>query len=155
MKLNEKLLPIEREQLNALTNRLATLESIQLGDLLFGKPGQNYRVISLERPLQVVQIQHLQIPKGDPHKNESVTDKLSRSILVTLGAFAKSMMHSDREVFKIYMLDEASSMLKIARVAVSPIKSFEKDVIITWGCIRGRKMHRTIIQRIEKLRTLG
>ncbi|WP_410991014.1 ATP-binding protein [Bacillus cereus] len=112
MKLHENLLPTEREQLNALTNRLATLESIQLGDLLFGKPGQNYRVISLERPLQVVQIQHLQIPKGDPHTNESVTDKLSRSILVTLGAFAKSMMHSDREVFKIYMLDEASSMLK-------------------------------------------
>ncbi|HDX9577627.1 TPA: ATP-binding protein [Bacillus pseudomycoides] len=112
MKSNKKLLPSELEQLNALTNRLATLESIQLGDLLFGKPGQNYRVISLERPLQVVQIQHLQIPKGEPHKNESVTDKLSRSILVALGAFAKSLMHSDREVFKIYMLDEASSMLK-------------------------------------------
>lgn len=36
MKLNEKLLPIEREQLNALTNRLATLESIQLGIYYLG-----------------------------------------------------------------------------------------------------------------------
>ncbi|PEJ23229.1 recombinase RmuC [Bacillus pseudomycoides] len=111
MKLGSDILPNELEKLNALTNRLATLESIQLGDLLFGKPGQNYRVLSLERPLQVLQIQHLRIPKGNQDQ-ESVTDKLSRSILIALGAFGKSLMFSDREIFKIYMVDEASSMLK-------------------------------------------
>lgn len=111
MKLGSDILPNELEKLNALTNRLATLESIQLGDLLFGKPGQNYRVLSLERPLQVLQIQHLRIPKGN-QDHEGVTDKLSRSILIALGAFGKSLMFSDREIFKIYMVDEASSMLK-------------------------------------------
>lgn len=134
MKLGSDILPNELEKLNALTNRLATLESIQLGNLLFGKPGQNYRVLSLERPLQVLQIQHLRIPKGN-QEHEGVSDKLSRSILIALGAFGKSLMFSDREIFKIYMVDEASSMLKIEKAQVHPIKLFEKVVTITSGYI--------------------
>ncbi|PER33679.1 recombinase RmuC, partial [Bacillus thuringiensis] len=115
------LLPTELERLNALTNRLATLEGIQLGDLLFGRPGQDYRVLSLERPLQVLQIQHLRIPKSE-EKNESVTDKLSRSILIVLAAFGKSLMHSDRSIFKVYLQDEASSILKNKEGAASSDK---------------------------------
>ncbi|MBY0600369.1 ATP-binding protein [Bacillus bingmayongensis] len=121
MKLQPNILASELEKLNALTNRLATLEGIQLGDLLFGRPGQNYRVLSLERPLQVLQIQHLRIPKTE-EKNESVTDKLSRSILIALAAFGKSLMHSDRSIFKVYVQDEASSILKNKEGAASSDK---------------------------------
>ncbi|MGH1282494.1 ATP-binding protein [Bacillus basilensis] len=121
MKKEPNLLPTELERLNALTNRLATLEGIQLGNLLFGRPGQDYRVLSLERPLQVLQIQHLRIPKSE-EKNESVTDKLSRSILIALAAFGKSLMHSDRSIFKVYLQDEASSILKNKEGAASSDK---------------------------------
>lgn len=99
------------DSLNSLIHRLETIEKTPLAELLFGKPGQNYRVLSLERPLQVLQIQHLQLP--DSKKPAvSIIDKLSESVLIAMTAFGKSLMNSDRKVFKVYVQDEAASVLK-------------------------------------------
>ncbi|MBL1992620.1 hypothetical protein ELE59_30880, partial [Klebsiella pneumoniae] len=45
-----------------------------------------------------------------------------RSILIALAAFGKSLMHSDRSIFKVYLQDEASSILKNKEGAASSDK---------------------------------
>lgn len=97
--------------LTELVTRLTSVEKTPLADLLFGMPGQNYRALSLERALQVLQIQNLSLP---PLEQDvlSITDKLSESVLTALTAFGKSLMLSDRKKFKVYIQDEAKNVMR-------------------------------------------
>ncbi|HDR6289246.1 TPA: ATP-binding protein [Bacillus cereus] len=109
----KKTVELEREVelLNQLITRLSTIENSPLANLLFGKPGQDYRALSLERALQVLQIQHLSLPPTD-QKVLSITDKLSESVLTALTAFGKSLMSWNREQFKVYIQDEAKNVMR-------------------------------------------
>ncbi|OPD54041.1 ATP-binding protein [Bacillus anthracis] len=111
MKDNGELLQEQVVLLTELVTRLNSIEKTPLADLLFGKPGQNYRALSLERALQVLQIQNLSLPPLD-QKVLSITDKLSESVLTALTAFGKSLMSSDREKFKVYIQDEAKNVMR-------------------------------------------
>ncbi|MCT4573730.1 recombinase RmuC, partial [Bacillus thuringiensis] len=62
MKQDGELIQEELALLTELVTRLNTIENSPLANLLFGKPGQDYRALDLERALQVLQIQHLSLP---------------------------------------------------------------------------------------------
>ncbi|MDG0893667.1 ATP-binding protein [Bacillus paranthracis] len=112
MKQDGELIQEELALLTELVTRLNTIENSPLANLLFGKPGQDYRALDLERALQVLQIQHLSLPPLE-QTVLSITDKLSESVLTALTAFGKSLMLStDRKKFKVYIQDEAKNVMR-------------------------------------------
>lgn len=95
MKQDGELIQEELALLTELVTRLNTIENSPLANLLFGKPGQDYRALDLERALQVLQIQHLSLPPLE-QTVLSITDKLSESVLTALTAFGKSLYAFNR-----------------------------------------------------------
>lgn len=98
------------DSVEKLKNTLETLNRNPLASLLFGKVGQNYRVLHSDVPLQVLMVQNLNLP-GKETKKLRPTHKISEAIMISITAFTKQyMFNQDRMRHKFILQDEASAI---------------------------------------------
>lgn len=91
-----------------LKNTLETLDRNPLASLLFGKVGQNYRVLDSNVPLQVLMVQNLNLP-SEKTKKLRPAHKISEAIMISITAYTKQyMFNKDRMRHKFILQDEAS-----------------------------------------------
>lgn len=96
--------------LESLLGTLETLKRNQLSMLLFGEPGQNFKVLEHRKPLQVLMIQNLNLPSAETKKTR-VSHKISEAIMISITAWTKQyMFKGDRKIHKIILQDEASAI---------------------------------------------
>lgn len=104
------------ERHRALERLLGTLESLkkdQLAALLFGEVGQDYRTLSVDKPIQVLMVQNLQLPEDKKGKIRA-PQKISEALLISITAFTKQYMFKlDRKgKHKLILQDEAKAIEK-------------------------------------------
>jgi len=110
-----------------LSSTLETLKRNQLAKLLFGEAAQEYRVLTVDKPLQLMMVQNLNLPDQSTKKLR-VSHKISEAILISITAFTKQyMFRQDRGRHKIILQDEASTVDR------SPIGSELMDFIVRKG----------------------
>lgn len=113
--------------LEGLKDALITLKRQALSVLLFGEVGQNYRNLNVNKPLQVLMVQNLNLPDLNT-KNLRPSQQISEAILISITAFTKQyMFEQDRSIHKIILQDEASSIDR------SPIGRELMDFIVRKG----------------------
>lgn len=96
--------------LERLKDALISLKNDKLSVLLFGEVGQNYRSLNVDKPLQVLMVQNLNLPDLET-KNLRPSQKISEAILISITAFTKQYMFmQDRSKHKIILQDEASTI---------------------------------------------
>lgn len=100
------------EAIESLMTTLETLERNQLSKLLFGKKGQDYRVLEVDKPLQVLMVQNLSLPSKEKARDKiRPIEKISEAILISITAFTKQYMFTqDRSIHKIILQDEATAI---------------------------------------------
>ena len=110
-----------------LKNTLETLERNPLASLLFGKVGQDYRVLDSDVPLQVLMVQNLNLPSGKTKKLRPA-HKISEAIMISITAYTKQyMFNKDRMRHKFILQDEASIIDR------NPMGSELMDFIVRMG----------------------
>lgn len=113
--------------LEGLKDTLLTLKNQPLSVLLFGEVGQNYRNLNVDKPLQVLMVQNLNLPDFNT-RNIRPSQQISEAILISITAFTKQYMFTqDRSIHKIILQDEASSIDR------SPVGRELMDFIIRKG----------------------
>lgn len=113
--------------LEGLKDSLLTLKKQPLSVLLFGEVGQNYRNLKVDKPLQVLMVQNLNLPDINT-RNPRPSQQISEAILISITAFTKQYMFTqDRSIHKIILQDEASSIDR------SPVGRELMDFIIRKG----------------------
>mgnify|MGYP000874965882 CR=1 FL=1 len=96
--------------LETLKDILLSFQKQTLSVLLFGEVNQDYKVLKVDKPLQILMVENLNLPDG---KNAEVriSQKISEAILISLTAFTKQyMFKQDRSRHKIILQDEASTI---------------------------------------------
>lgn len=115
------------EALESLTQTLFTLKRQPLSVLLFGEVNQNYKVLKVDTPMQILMVENLNLPSGN-EANIRPIQKISEAILISLTAFTKQyMFKQDRSKHKIILQDEASTIDK------TPIGRELMDFIVRKG----------------------
>ncbi|KAA8757684.1 ATP-binding protein, partial [Paenibacillus sp. UASWS1643] len=105
--------PARRESMYAIIETLETLKRTQIARLLFGERGQDYRVLQVSKPIQVLMVQNLQLPKNE--KAARPLEKISEAILISITAYTKQFMFNyDRSIHKIVVQDEAKTVERSA-----------------------------------------
>ncbi|MGJ8730958.1 ATP-binding protein [Listeria aquatica] len=109
---NYEGLTITKDRLEDLIDLQDTLQSFMkqpFTKLLIGKPGDQQQSLNQNFSLQVVAIEHLNLPKnGKRPADYSPAEKISTALLTSLTAYAQQfMMTGDRERHKIIISDEA------------------------------------------------
>ncbi|PFR88887.1 ATP-binding protein [Priestia megaterium] len=98
------------QSLDHLITVLDTFLDEQIISLLIGKPNTDYRSLNINKPLQVLMIENLSLPKGekDPEKY-TTSEKISTSIMISITSFCQQFMFgSDRTRHKVILQDESS-----------------------------------------------
>lgn len=118
------------DRYRCLENLKATLETLKrnhLAKLLFGESRQSYKVLRVDKPLQVMMVQNLNLPDRQT-KHLRISHKISEAILISITAFTKQyMFRQDRSMHKIILQDESASVDR------SPIGSELMDFIVRKG----------------------
>lgn len=113
--------------LEGLKDTLLSLQRQPLSVLLFGTVGQDYRSLKVDKPLQILMVQNLNLPDANT-QNIRPSQQISEAILISITAFTKQYMFTqDRGVHKIILQDEASS------IDASPIGRELMDFIVRKG----------------------
>lgn len=107
----EKSMTLPRyESLERLIIILDTFLGESFISLLIGEPDTNYRSLKINKPLQVLMIENLDLPEQskDPSKY-TTSQKISTAIMISITSFAQQfMMSNERTRHKIVLQDEAS-----------------------------------------------
>lgn len=102
--------PKRFEAVERLRDMLLTLQKQPLASLLFGTVGQNYRALSIEKPIQILMVENLVLPEMNS-KSTRPNQKISEAILISITAFTKQYMFKhERGKHKIVLQDEASTI---------------------------------------------
>lgn len=105
----EHLSEARKQDLESLIGTLETIQKNQLANLLFGKIGQDYRSLNVNKPMQVLMVQNLILPEGE--KKKRPVEKISEGILISLTAFTKQYtVKTDRSIHTLILQDEAKSI---------------------------------------------
>ena len=114
-KVVEKLLNSEDKSARLLGSHIQSFSKLSFAQLLFGD-GENDSAISLETALNVLQIQNLELPAPDtPQEKYNLSQMLSIAMMLPISSFALKFIHSDRNIFKVVLLDEAWSVLNTSQ----------------------------------------
>lgn len=89
---------------------LHTLKRSNIARLLFGERNQDYRVLEVSKPIQVLMVQNLQLPRAGKESVRPV-EKISEAILISIAAYTKQyMFNQDRFIHKVVVQDEAKTV---------------------------------------------
>lgn len=115
------------EALESLQNTLRSLQGNRLSSLLFGKVGQNFKVLKHDKTIQVLMIQNLNLPSEET-KKLLPSHMISEAIMISVTAWTKQYMYKgDRSVHKFILQDEASAIER------SPMGKQLMDFIVRQG----------------------
>lgn len=128
-----------------LSGTLQSIKSNQLGRLLFSEVGQKTRSLAVDKPLQVLMIHNLQLPK-DGKPATTPQGKFSEMVMLSLTAFTKQyMLKQDRYRHKIILQDEAAS---IERSATG-------SVLLDFVVSQGRYYNTTLLKGTQNATSFG
>lgn len=106
----DQMSPKRYVALETLKDTLLSLKRQSLSVLLFGEVNQNYKVLKVDAPLQILMVENLNLPDGKV-ANIRPSQKISEAILISITAFTKQyMFKQDRTRHKIILQDEASTI---------------------------------------------
>lgn len=115
------------QALERIKDTLLSLKRQPLASLLFGEVGQDYRNLMVDKPLQILMVQNLNLPDFNTKKIRP-SQQISEAILISITAFTKQyMFKQDRGIHKIILQDEASSIDR------SPVGRELMDFIVRKG----------------------
>lgn len=98
---------------NNIARHIESFTDYDFARLLFSD-GTNKQSITLDRQLNIIQIADLVLPdKGASIEDYTTRELLSISMLIVISTFALDFIKSDREIFKVFLLDEAWSILNV------------------------------------------
>lgn len=127
---NSKGKEMSEKRYEALESVLDTLQSLKkqkLSVLLFGEVNQDYKVLKVDKPLQILMVENLNLPDKNT-TNIRPSQKISEAIMISITAFTKQYMFTqDRSIHKIILQDEASS------IDASPVGRELMDFIVRKG----------------------
>lgn len=131
-----------KKDLEELIGALETAQRNRLSKLLFGKVGQDYRTLSVDKPIQVLMVQNLVPPTKKTNENKNrPAEKMSEAILISITAFTKQfMMNTDQSEHKIILQDEAASIERSEMGAE----------LIDWIQRKGRYYNTTMLKGTQK-----
>lgn len=97
-------------KLESLIGALESLKRNQLSMLLFGEPGQRFKILEHSKPIQVLMVQNLNLPTHET-QTMRISHKISEAIMISITSWTKQyMFKGDRSVHKIILQDEASAI---------------------------------------------
>ena len=99
--------------LEQLREGLNSMQKVHLARLLIGQRNQRYKVLEINKPIQILMVENLELPdlERDATKKLLPQEKISEAILISITAFTKQyMFKQDRGIHKIVLQDEASSI---------------------------------------------
>lgn len=96
--------------LDELVRVLDTFLQEEFISLLIGHPGEDYTTLEIDKPLQVLMIENLELPNAEKSPKEYTTEeKISTGIMISITSFAQQFMfNNDRTRHKVILQDEAS-----------------------------------------------
>lgn len=143
--LEEKANDPRAEAILHLSGTLQSIKGHSLGKLMFSEVGQKTRSLQVDKPLQVLMVQNLQLPKkGEPANTPA--GKFSEMVMLSLTAFAKQyMLKQDRSIHKIILQDEAASIERSATGSVL------LDFVVT----QGRHYNTSLVKGTQNASTFG
>lgn len=107
------------EKHNALTELTEAFEQIQRKDftsLLIAQPGQETQSLSFDRPIQVLMLEEMTLPKSDKAPKDYTQDEhIATAIMLSLGGFLRKFMITEYKGesvkrHKIALFDETSAL---------------------------------------------
>lgn len=106
--------PEKYKSLDHLITVLDTFADEPLISLLISRPDQETRSLDIHKPLQILMVENLSLPKNDKDPAKyTITEKISTAILISITSFTQTfMMHGERTRHKIVLQDEASVLKK-------------------------------------------
>lgn len=128
-----------------LAGTLRSIKDHQLGRLLFSHVGQKTRSLKIDKPLQVLMVQNLQLPENGKAA-DTPAGKFSEMVMLSLTAFTKQyMLKQDRHIHKIILQDEAASIERSATGSVL------LDFVVT----KGRYYNTSLIKGTQNATSFG
>ncbi|WP_166627321.1 ATP-binding protein [Jeotgalicoccus sp. S0W5] len=98
-----------------IADHIESFTDYDFAHLLFSD-GTVKNAISLEQPLNIIQVADLALPDAETNFEDYTTmELLSVAMLIIISTFALDFIHSNRDIFKIVDLDEAWSFLQVAQ----------------------------------------
>jgi hypothetical protein len=114
-KVVDQLLQSEDEVSQQLGEHIRSFRELSFAPLLFGD-GENESAISLENALNVLQIQHLELPAPDTAQEKyNLSEMLSVAMMLPISSFALKFIYTQRSVFKVVLMDEAWAVLNTSQ----------------------------------------
>lgn len=108
-----KDITMSEKRFNALESVRDTMQALKrqkISTLLFGEVGQKYKVLKVDKPMQILMVENLNLPDKSTASIRP-SQKISEGILISITAFTKQyMFQQDRSRHKIILQDEASSI---------------------------------------------
>lgn len=128
-----------------LAGTLRSIRSHKLGRLLFSEVNQPVRPLQVDKPLQVLMVQNLQLPE-DGKPATTPAGKFSEMIMLSLTAFTKEyMIKQDRYRHKIILQDEAAA---IERSATG-------GVLLNFVTVKGRYFNTSLVKGTQNPTSFG
>lgn len=103
----------KQQAIETLVDIFQALKNEKLASLLFGEVGQDFKVLKVDKPMQILMVEHLNLPDSDQTQSRKLlpSQKLSEAIMISITAFTQQyMFNQDRSIHKIILQDEASSI---------------------------------------------
>ncbi|EOD4433901.1 ATP-binding protein [Staphylococcus aureus] len=110
------LTPEQRNELIELHEAFITLQRRKFTSLLIGEPGKMIDSLDFNKPLQVVMIENMTLPKRNKDPKEYTQDeKIATAIMLSLSGFIKRFMNTEYENegikrHKVALFDETSAL---------------------------------------------
>ncbi|MGG0476077.1 ATP-binding protein [Priestia aryabhattai] len=106
----EEMTPKRYEALDHLISILETFLYEPIISLLIGKPNTEFRNLNINKPIQVLMIENLSLPKSEKDPERYTTaEKISTAVMISITAFCQQFMfQNNRTRHKIILQDEAS-----------------------------------------------
>ncbi|MFI8658022.1 ATP-binding protein [Priestia megaterium] len=142
---NNKSYDPRKESIINLAGTLQSIRSHKLGRLLFSEIGQKTRTLQVDKPMQVLMVQNLQLPENGKAA-DTPAGKFSEMVMLSLTAFTKQyMLKQDRYRHKIILQDEAASIERSATGSVL------LDFVVT----KGRYYNTSLIKGTQNASSFG
>lgn len=98
-----------------IADHIESFTDYDFAHLLFSD-GNVKNSISLEKPLNILQVADLVLPDAETEfKDYTTMEMLSIAMLLAISTFSLDFIHSDRSIFKIVDMDEAWAFLQVAQ----------------------------------------
>ena len=109
----EELRAIGGEEAELLAEHIASFADYDFAGLLFSD-GHAKQQIDMEKQINIIQVQNLILPDREKEPSSYTSmECLSVAMMIVISTFALKFIYSDRNIYKVVLLDEAWSFLRV------------------------------------------